>query len=119
MYVEVTEHELQIKGHLGCFRVSLKETVCIHPRNEMVWQGHLLLPSETEYRGSLVIEESEKFQKLGKALLARSLTNAEKEILLRLMNVSCNPQTVYKNTVVGSTSPVVNILENKEQSYEL
>ena len=93
----------------------MKETICIPPRSEMVCQGHLLLPSDTEYRGPLVIEASEKFQKLGKALVARSLTNAGKEVLLRLMNVSCNPQTVYKNTVVGSTSPVVNIIENKEQ----
>lgn len=52
-------------------------------------------------------------------MVARSLTNAGKEVLLRLMNVSCNPQTVYKNTVVGSTSPVVNIIENKEQSNDL
>lgn len=66
----------------------------------------------------MVIEASEKFQKLGKALVARSLTNAGKEVLLRLMNVSCNPQTVYKNTVVASTS-VVNIIENKEQSNDL
>lgn len=35
------------------------------------------------------------------------------------MNESCYPQTVYKNTVVISTSPVVNILENKEQSEDL
>lgn len=116
MYVEGTEHELQIKGHLWCLRVSLKETICIPPRSEMVCQGHLLLPSDTEYRGPLVIEASEKFQKLGNALVARSLTNAGKEVLLRLMNVSCNPQTVYKNTVVGSTSLIVNIIENKEQS---
>lgn len=97
----------------------MKETICIPPRSEIVCQGHLLLPSDTEYRGPLVIEASEKFQKLGNALVARSLTNAGKEVLLRLMNVSCNPQTVYKNTVVGSTSPVVNIIENKEQSNDL
>lgn len=76
MYVEETEHKLQIKGHLGCFRVSLKETICTHLRSEMVCQGHLLLPSDTEFSGPLVIEASEKFLKLGKVVVASSLINA-------------------------------------------
>lgn len=36
MYVEGIEYELQIKGYLGCFRVSLKEIICIFFRSEMV-----------------------------------------------------------------------------------
>lgn len=31
------------------------------------------------------------------------------------MNVSCNLQTVYKNTVVSSTLPVVNIVKTKSR----
>lgn len=81
----------------------------------MVCQVQLLLPSDTEYRGPLEIEASEKFHKSGKALEARSLTDAGEKVLLRLMNVSCNPQTVYKNTVVGSTLPVVNIIKTKSR----
>lgn len=33
MYVHVVEHELDLQGNIGCFRVSLCETISIPPRS--------------------------------------------------------------------------------------
>ena len=118
LYVGGMEHELQLQGHLGCFNVSLKETITIPPMSEMICPGRLLLPSDKIISEALMVEANERFQKSGKALVARSLINAKEDVALRLMNVSSQPQTVYKNTLVGKTSAVTNVMDYSNQSVE-
>ncbi|XP_061190281.1 uncharacterized protein LOC133198159 [Saccostrea echinata] len=115
MYVGGTEHELQLECHLGCFRVSLKETISIPPRSEKIRPGQLLAPSDMNCQGPLEMEAYEKFQKSGKALLARSLIDPGDDVMVRLMNLSSNPQIVYKITVVGTTSAVTRVVESQDK----
>jgi hypothetical protein len=63
--------------------------------SEIICRGRLLLPSDKVISDALMVEANEKFQKSGKALVARSLVNAKYGVALRLMNVSSQPQTVY------------------------
>lgn len=44
-YIRESENELQLKGHLGCFNVSLRETECLPPRSETICPDPLSLPS--------------------------------------------------------------------------
>ena len=116
LYVGGIEQELQLQGHLGCFNISLKETITIPPMSEMICSGRLLLPSDRSVTGSLMVEANEKFQKSGKALVARTLITAREDVALRLMNVTSQPQRVYKNTMVGKTSAVSNVIDCPRQT---
>uniref|UniRef100_A0A8W8NTI9 Uncharacterized protein n=1 Tax=Magallana gigas TaxID=29159 RepID=A0A8W8NTI9_MAGGI len=58
----------------------------------------------------LLIEPCAKFQDSGRALVARSVVNSSEKIPVRLMNVSGPSQTIFKNTVVGMTFPVKEII---------
>jgi hypothetical protein len=69
------EHKLELQGNLGCFRVSLCETISVPPRSEMVCSGQVLdLPKLPQI--PLLIEPCAKFQDSGRDLVARSLVNS-------------------------------------------
>jgi hypothetical protein len=93
----------------------LKETISNLPQSEIICPGQLLAPVDVICQGPLVIEACEKFQKSGKALLARSLIEPGENVTVRLMNLTTNPQIVYKNTVVGTTSAVAHVVENQKE----
>lgn len=98
-----------MQGNIGCFRVSLCETISIPPKSEMVCPGQVLdLPKFPQI--PLLIEPCAKFQDSGRALVARSVVNSSEKIPVRLMNVSGQSQTIFKNTVVGMTFPVKEII---------
>lgn len=69
------EHGLDLQGNIGCFRVSLCETISIPPRSEIISPGQMLNIPESSPT-PLLIEPCAKFQDSGKALLARSLVNS-------------------------------------------
>lgn len=63
MYIGESEHELQMKGHLGCFNVSLKETVYQPPRSEMVCPDSLSLFSIKQRREQIIVGPPEDLKK--------------------------------------------------------
>lgn len=75
----------------------------------MVCSGQVLdLPKIPQI--PLMIEPCTKFQDNGKALVARSLVNSSEKVAVRLMNISSQSQTIFKNTVIGMTYPVREII---------
>lgn len=44
-------------------------------------------------------------------MVARSLVNPGESVMVRLMNLTSNPKTVYRNTIVGSVAAVAGIVE--------
>lgn len=77
----------------------------------MICTGKILSFPGTTVEGPMIVEPCEKFHKDGKAMLARTLVSFDKKVALRLMNLSGQIQTIYKNTVVGVTSPVTDVSE--------
>jgi hypothetical protein len=57
-----------------------------------------------------LIEPFAKFQDSGRTLAARSLVNSSEKVAVRLMKISSQSQTTYKNTVIGLTTSVREIL---------
>ncbi|XP_061165068.1 uncharacterized protein LOC133174043 [Saccostrea echinata] len=106
MFASGVEHDLHLQGQIGCFRVSLEENITIPSRSEMICSGQLLSSPGIKVQGPLLIEPIKKFDTGGKALIARTLVDPAKNVTVRLMNISEQIQTIYKNTVVGVTSPV-------------
>lgn len=65
MYVRGIEHELEMQRNIGCFRVSLCETISIPPKSEMVCPGQVLdIPKFPQI--PLLIEPCVKIQDSGR-----------------------------------------------------
>lgn len=95
MYVEGTEHELQLKGHLGCFNVSLKETVCPPPSSEMICSDSWSLPSTEQKRDYLVMCPPEDLQKRRFACSQCDKAFVKSSLLVRHQKrVHCSKDTV-------------------------
>lgn len=90
---------------------SLTETIIIPPKSEMICTREILSFPGTTVEGPLIVDPCEKFHSDGKAILARTLVSFDKRVALRLINLSGQIQTIYKNTVVGVTSPVTDVSE--------
>ena len=94
-----------MKGKIGCYRVSLVETGSIPPRHEMCTCGEI-----NDYCHSVkcigIIEPSDTFQKAGKAMVGRILASANENVPVPLMNQSNEEVIVYKDTVVGQFEQV-------------
>lgn len=67
MYVHGVEHKLDLQRSIGCFRVSLCETISIPPISEIICPCQMLdIPKNSQT--PLLIEPCAKFQDSGKAL---------------------------------------------------
>lgn len=80
----------------------------------MICTREILSFPGTIVEGPLVVEPCEKFHRDGKAMLGRTLVCFDKRVALRLINLSGQIQTIYKNTVVGVTSPVTDVPESDQ-----
>ena len=94
-----------MKGKIGCYRVSLVETWSIPPRHEIHTCGEI-----NDYCHSVkcigIIEPSDTFQKAGKAMVGRILASANENVRVPLMNQSNEEVIAYKDTVVGQFEQV-------------
>jgi hypothetical protein len=78
--------QFNIQGQIGCYRVTVSETVVIPPQSEIVVNGKVNDRFPILFKVGLV-EPTEDFRKSDKALVGRTLVKTNKDIPLRLMNV--------------------------------
>ena len=100
IFIQGEKHELQLRAHFGCLRVILSETIPIPPIGEIICPGKLIKPPGTSVTESLLIEPSQKFQCIGKALVAKSLVVPAENFMIRPMNVSGEAQTIFRKLFV-------------------
>ena len=105
--VKVQGHELgvQMLGQIGCYRVSVSETVTLPPRTESIIDGKVEDNVPVSFEVGLV-EPTDDFRKAEKALVGRALVSNSNRIPLRLMNVSSEPKILYQGTIIAKVSPV-------------
>ena len=105
--VKVQGHELgvQMLGQIGCYRVSVSETVTLPPRTESIIDGKVEDNVPVSFEVGLV-EPTDDFRKADKALVGRALVSNSNRIPLRLMNVSSEPKILYQGTIIAKVSPV-------------
>jgi hypothetical protein len=98
---------LSVEGHL-----SLSENACIPAKSEMLCEGNLIPSKDVNVKAFMgLIEPYECFHASGRAFIGRTVVYAEEKFPIRLMNVTSEPQHIYRNTVVGNISPVESLIE--------
>ena len=114
----VTTEEVVIKcfmkGKMGCYRITARETITIPSEHEVV------IPGKVADRGILfenvgIIEPSEKLMENKNVMSGRVLTKAHENVPIRLMNPSNEPVVIRKGTEIGTFEPVVDVtVDNRE-----
>lgn len=132
--VDVTKHILKIrdnsismirKGHIGCFRVSMADTIHIPPRSEIVTNCNVCIPDKERLpEGASIIEADDEFLKSEKGLIGKILVSNTEVVPVRLMNLSSQVQVIHSGTVVANLSPVDDVIEgptdiSKEKAKQL
>ena len=115
--IDVTEETLSIQdkvsklklaGKLGCYRVTMSETVEIPPMTEMIIEGKVSTPAlRTNDLG--IIESAEKMFQDGKGLVAKSLVHTNGTVPLRMINLGNEVEKIYTGTHVANLSFVSNV----------
>ena len=94
-----------MKGKIGCYRVSLMETISLPPRHEM-----LLSCQINDYchdiKGTGIVEPSDDFHKKSNVMIGRTLATADENVPVRIMNPLNEEVVVYKGTIVGQFEQV-------------
>ena len=111
MQIDSEEVKLLTEGAVGCYRVSLADTLNIPPRSEMVVNGAVHLPKGLhEPKGSCIIEGDETFLTTGGGLVGKSLVSQGQFVPVRIMNPTPEVRVIHAGTVVGTMTPVDRIL---------
>ena len=98
---------LSLEGKLGCYRVSISESITIPPRSEIICEGKVDVDKgELIKESDAVVEPYPKFKEKGIAMVARTLVKISDNVPVRLLNVTDEIKRINKNTVVGNLSPV-------------
>ena len=94
-----------MKGKIGCYRVSLMETVSILPRHEMLISCQI-----NDYchdiKGTGIVEPSDDFHRKSNVMIGRTLATADENVPVRIMNPLNEEVVVYKGTIVGQFEQV-------------
>ena len=88
-----------MKGKIGCYRVSLMETVSIPPRHEMLISCQINDYCH-EIKGTGSVEPSDEFHKKSNVMIRRTLVTADENVPVRIMNPLNEEVVVYKGTIV-------------------
>ncbi|VDI34534.1 Hypothetical predicted protein [Mytilus galloprovincialis] len=93
-------------------RVNLKQTVCFSSGNEMLLIEKVKKKERGfQKTGTFLSKPKQRFENHDKVCAAYVLTEGKDLCIIRVMNVSAEDVTMYKNTTVGYILPV------KEQKY--
>jgi hypothetical protein len=110
--IDARERKLQIRGEGAgtASRVTVRacETVEIPPGHEVVLRGEYREGLQSSGGQTMLLEADERLAEQRQLLVARVLIRAEGgQLPVRIANVSQTPQTLYKDTVLGSMEEIV------------
>ncbi len=100
--------KLNMTGKVGCYRVTVSETVEVPSRSEMVIEGKVTVPRIRKDDLGLV-EPIECSFKSGNGLVAKTLVHTNDTIPLRVMNLSDNDEKLYAGKHVANLSFVTGV----------
>ena len=110
MTISVDNNECDVNystGSAAVCRVNLKQTVCIPSGNEMLLTGKVKKKERGfQKTGTFLFEPKQRFENHDKVCAAYVLTEGKDSCITRVMNVSAEDVTMYKNTTVGYLLPV-------------
>lgn len=105
--LELNDEECAVscEGAIGCYRISAADDVHIPPRSELVIRGKI---SGENKCGTIdySVEPEEKFLERGRALVCRTLVKGGENIPVRLMNITEEPQMIYKDTTIAKMTAI-------------
>ena len=101
------ENPMQLEGTAQVNKIALVNRVVIPPRFEEFAEGKICAGPDGGFSVHIgLVEPSEKLLESDSAMLARSLVRRQERVPLRLMNMSAINKTIQPGTVVGTLSPV-------------
>lgn len=106
------KHSLLLEGTLGCYRVVASESFVVPARSEIITTCDVCVPDGVNFRSGLgIVEPRDCLITTNRSLVGRTLVNNETRVPVRFMNLSQDPQTIYKGTNIGQLCPVEKVLE--------
>ena len=116
--------KLKLSGKLGCYRVTVSETVEIPPMSEIIIQGKVSTP--TLRKDDLgIIEPAGKTVLNNKGLVAKTLVHTKDTVPLRMVNFGNESEKIYAGThvanlsFVSSVSPMKCKMEERDSSRQV
>ena len=102
-------------GYVGCCRITAQDRIQIPPRSEKIIQAKM--SDSTFEEGKLcIIEPAQSFLEKGMALVAKSLAYSQKEIPVRIMNISDEVCQIFPGTNIAEASSVVEVRTVKSET---
>lgn len=102
LYIKEKSCKLVLGGKLGCFRVTVAETVTIPPRSEMIISGKVTLPVLRQANLGIV----EPVESISPRLVAKSLVHSSEQVPIRIMNIGEQEEKIYTGTHIANLSLV-------------
>ena len=106
--------QLNLEGTIGCYRVYLDKSLDLPPRSEVLTvgriQGNVNAPMVN--LGVGIIEPVDQFTKSNRGLVARTLTDGQEKVPVRILNLENHGQRLQKGTLLAQYCPVSNIYED-------
>ena len=101
---------LNMTGKIGCYRVTISNTVEIPPRSEIITEGTVHMPVIRK-QNVTIVEPIDQSYITGKGIVAKALVHTNDKIPLRLLNPSEETKRLYTGTHVANVSPVSKVYD--------
>ena len=100
--------KLSVDGKIGCYRISVSETVRIPSMSEAIIEGKVnVSPFQLSKLG--IIEPNEKSFMAGKGMVAKALVEARDKVPVRIVNFGQEDATLFPGTHIANLSFVSNV----------
>ena len=96
---------LNIAGKIGCYRITVSETVEIPSRSEVIIQGKVHMPAFCS-NDLAIVEPTDTSFLSGKGIIAKALVHADNIVPLRLINLGDETEKLYSGMYVANLSKV-------------
>ena len=100
--------KLSVDGKIGCYRISVSETVSIPSMSEVIIEGKVnVSPFQSSKLG--IIEPNEKSFMAGKGMVAKALVETRDKVPVRIVNFGQEDATLFPGTHIANLSFVSNV----------
>lgn len=110
--------QLSFEGNIGCYNVTVAETVTLPPRTENIVRGKVK-DKCCSLNGASLVEPNTTIKDADTILLGRSLVENVEAIPLRIMNVTNTPKVIQEGTVIGSISTVDEVFSTSAEATDM
>ena len=110
--------KMNVEGKIGCYRISVSETINIPSMSEVIIEGKVnVSPLQNSRLG--IIEPTEKSLMTGKGMVAKALVETRDIVPVRVVNLGQEDATLFPGTHIANlsfVSKVHNVVDKTEKT---